>query len=135
MKKLSLLAIFAMGTTILSAGTLTPNKTLDVQLASYCNKFHLVINETAGTVTGEHYGCGYTQDVSGYVGSNSKKGTGLTLMAIDNGTQTPFMVFFDDVPKNYILTRTGGSVGVNTWSKIAPSMEEVSGLPDATSQE
>ncbi len=106
MKAISFLALLTVSS-VVSAGALVPNKTVDIALDGYCDGLHLVINQAAGTVSGNRIGC-RSAPLTGYVGSNSKSGAGVVISTTDEGTGN-FVFIVEDAPKTWSVTVPDGS--------------------------
>jgi hypothetical protein len=119
MKAITFFALLTLSS-VVSAGPLVLNTTVDITLDGYCDGMHLVINQSTGTVSGNSTGC-ETGPLTGHVGSNSKSGAGVVVLV--NGLGGPVLFRVDDNPRKWSLRNTDGSiVNSGTYSIGVPAL-------------
>jgi hypothetical protein len=87
---------------VVQAGVLFPNKTIDIAFTGYCDGMRLVINHTTGIVTGNSTGC-ISDPAIGTAGGLSKIGAGLTVR------NRAFLFVIDDNARKWDLYNADGS--------------------------
>lgn len=106
MKSLVLGSALLLATSTTMAGTLVPNKKIDINFPGYCDGMYLDINQAKGTVTGYHTGC-KSEMIMGTVGANSKIGSSVTMYYYTDSE--PMIMVIDDAPKRWVIYRADGS--------------------------
>jgi len=114
-------------TSVVQAGVLFPNKTIDIAFTGYCDGMHLVINHTTGIVTGNSTGC-VSDPLIGTAGGLSKIGAGLTVM---NRTR---LFVIDDSGKNWALYNADGSLNSTGTYTVGVAALALSQGPLATGE-
>lgn len=105
--------ILALGSSAF-AGSLVPNRIVNIKFINFCDGMRLVINQGTGVVTGAVTGCVIGTPI-GTVGGNSSKGIGVTVMS------RTFQYVIDDISQTWSLyTSNGALLQSGTWAVGIP---------------